>query len=42
MGLNLSNEQLAQELALNASIVLLLTTQLRGGIIKKTDRDTVR
>jgi hypothetical protein len=31
MGLNISNEQIAQELAVNDSDVQQMTTQLRGG-----------
>jgi hypothetical protein len=36
MGLNLSNKQIAHELALNGSDVQQMTTQLREGIIKKS------
>jgi transposase-like protein len=36
MGLNLSNEQIGQELALNGSDVQQMTAQLRAGIVKKT------
>jgi hypothetical protein len=36
MGLNLSNEQIAQELTLNNSDVQQMTAQLRDGIIKKS------
>ena len=36
MGLNISNEQIAQELALNGSDVHQMTTQLRAGIVKKS------
>jgi transposase-like protein len=36
MGLNLSNEQIAQELSLNESDAYLMTTELRGGIVKKS------
>jgi hypothetical protein len=36
MGLNLSNEQIAHELSLNESDVQQMTTQLRGGIVKKS------
>jgi transposase-like protein len=36
MGLNLSNEQIAQELAVNDSDVQQMTTQLREGIVKKS------
>ena len=36
MGLNLSNEQIAQELAVNVSDVQQMTTQLREGIVKKS------
>ncbi len=35
MGLNLSNEQIGQELALNGSDVQQMTAQLREGIVKK-------
>ena len=42
MGLNLSNDQIAQELALNSSDVHHMTTALRGGIVKKTSSDAVR
>jgi hypothetical protein len=38
MGLNLSNEQIAQELAVNGSDVQQMTTQLRDGIVKKSLR----
>jgi len=38
MGLNLSNEQIAQELAVNDSDVQQMTTQLRDGIVKKSPR----
>ena len=36
MGLNLSNEQIAQELDVNCSYVQQMTTQLREGIVKKS------
>jgi transposase-like protein len=36
MGLNISNEQIAQELALNGSDVHQMPTQLRTGIVKKS------
>jgi hypothetical protein len=36
MGLNVSNEQIAQELALNGSDVQQMTAQLRAGIEKKS------
>ena len=36
MGLHLSNEQIAQELALNGSDVQQMTAQLREGIVKKS------
>jgi hypothetical protein len=36
MGLNISNEQIAQELALHGSDVHQMTTQLRAGIVKKS------
>jgi hypothetical protein len=36
MRLNLSNEQIGQELALNGSDVQQMTAQLREGIVKKT------
>jgi transposase-like protein len=35
MGLNVSNEQIAQEVAVNGSDVQQMTTQLREGIVKK-------
>jgi transposase-like protein len=38
MGLNLSNEQIAHEVALHRSDVLRITTQLREGIVKKSPR----
>ncbi len=38
MGLNLSKEQIAQELAVNVSEVQQMTTQLRQGIVKKSLR----
>jgi hypothetical protein len=38
MGLNLSNEQIGQELALNGSDVQQMTAQLRNGIVKKSLR----
>jgi transposase-like protein len=36
MGLNVSNEQIAQELEVNVSDVQQMTTQLREGIVKKS------
>ena len=36
MGLNLSNEQIAKELELDRSDVHQMTTQLREGIVKKS------
>lgn len=38
MGLNLSNEQIAKELDLNKNDVHQMTSQLRGGIVKKNQR----
>jgi hypothetical protein len=38
MGLNLSNEQIAQELDVHCSDVQQMTTQLRHGIVKKSQR----
>lgn len=38
MGLNVSNTQIAHELALNGSDVQHMTTQLRAGIIKKSQQ----
>jgi hypothetical protein len=38
LGLNVSNEQIAHELAVNGSDVQQMTTQLRAGIVKKTRR----
>jgi transposase-like protein len=42
MGLNVSNEQIAQEWALHVSDVQQMTTQLRDGIVKKAPSDAVR
>jgi hypothetical protein len=42
MGLNLSNEQIAHELALNGSDVQQMTAQLREGIEKKAHGDTMQ
>jgi transposase-like protein len=42
MGLNVSNEQIAQALAVNDSDVQQMTTQRREGIVKKAHRDTVK
>jgi transposase-like protein len=41
MGLNLSTEQIAQELALNGSDGQQMTAQLREGMVKKANRDAV-
>ena len=38
MGLNLSNEQIANELGVNRSDVQQMTTRLREGIVKKSPR----
>lgn len=38
MGLNLSNEHIGNELDVNRSDVLQMTTQLREGIVKKSQR----
>src|SRR4029453_14264608 len=38
MGLNLSNEQIAHELSFNESDAYQMTTALRGGIVKKSQR----
>ena len=38
MGLNLANEQIAHEVAVNVSEVHQMTTQLRQGIVKKSPR----
>ena len=38
MGLNLSNDQIAPELDVNCSDVQQMTTQLRQGIVKKSQR----
>ena len=38
MGLNVSNEQIAQELEVHVSDVQQMTTQLREGIVKKSHR----
>jgi hypothetical protein len=42
MGLNVSNEQIAHELALNVNDVQYMTTQLRQGIVKKGHADAVK
>ena len=42
MGLNLSNEQIANELDMNRSDVHQMTTQLREGIVKKANRDAIK
>ena len=42
MVLNLSNEQIAHELALNGSNVQQMTTQLRDGIEKKARGDAIK
>src|SRR5262249_22638416 len=42
MGLNVSNEQIAQELEVNVSDVQQMTTQLREGIVKKAQCDAVK
>src|SRR5439155_25791662 len=36
MGLNVSNEQIAHELSINESDAYQMTTELRGGIVKKS------
>ena len=36
MGLNLSNEQIAHELSINESDAYLMTTEWRGGMVKKS------
>jgi hypothetical protein len=41
MGLNLSNEQIGHELALNGSDVQQMTAQLREGIEKKAHGDAL-
>jgi len=38
MGLNISNEQIAHELAVDVSDVQQMTTQLRQGVVKKSPR----
>jgi transposase-like protein len=38
MGLNLSNDQIGEELALNSSDVHQMTTELRQGIVKKSPK----
>ena len=38
MGLNVSNEQIAHELSINESDAYQMTTELRGGIVKKSQR----
>jgi hypothetical protein len=41
MGLNLSNEQIAHELSINESDAYQMTTELRGGIVKKARGNTI-
>jgi len=41
MGLHISNEPMAHELAVNVSDVQQMTTQLREGIVKKAQGDAV-
>jgi hypothetical protein len=41
MGLNVSNEQIAHEWAVNSTDVHQMTTQLRQGIIKKATGDPI-
>ena len=38
MGLNVSNEQIAHELSINESDAYQMTTELRGGMVKKSQR----
>ena len=38
MGLNLSNEQIAHELSINESDAYLMTTEWRGGMVKKSQQ----
>jgi transposase-like protein len=42
MGLNLSNEQIAHELSINDSDAYQMTTELRGGIVKKASSDPIQ
>ena len=42
MGLTVSNDQIAQELALNGSDVQQMTAQLREGIVKKARGDALQ
>ena len=42
MGLNVSNEQIAHELSINESDAYLMTTELRGGMVKKATSDTIQ
>src|SRR5215468_5360754 len=42
MGLNLSNEQIAHELSINESDAYQMTTELRGGIVKKASSDPIQ
>src|SRR5215213_687055 len=42
MGLNVSNEQIAHELALNGSDAYQMTTALRGGTVKKASSDPLQ
>jgi len=41
MGLNISNEQIAHELALNGSDVQQMTAQLREGIVKNGSVESI-
>src|SRR5215212_11404402 len=42
MGLNLSNEQIAHELSINESDAYQMTTELRGGTVKKASSDPLQ
>ena len=42
MGLNLSNDQIGEELGVNSSDVHQMTTELRGGLVKKSQSDASR
>lgn len=42
MGLNLSNQQIAQELGLNRADVQQMTTQLRSGVVEKKSPSSLK
>ena len=42
MGLNVSNEHIAHELSIHESDAYQMTTELRGGMVKKASRDPLQ